>query len=68
MKKWLLLIGVVFFLAVGTATAVEVSLLTINLKAQQSVTIVCNGDELIVFPVNDNEMQVTCRVWVNEEE
>ncbi len=37
---------------------------TIILKAQQTVTIYCNGDQLIVTPASKVQADVTCRVWV----
>ncbi len=35
------------------------------LKAQQSVTVTCLGDDLIISPYGDTQAQLVCRVWVS---
>jgi len=37
---------------------------TIWLKANETVTVMCQGDELIITPYGDEQVEITCRVWV----
>ena len=69
MKKVSIILTVlVLILVVGLVFAETVDggrpLMSVRLKANQTISVYCQGDEIIVDP-SSGQVDVTCRVWVN---
>ncbi|MBK7916519.1 MAG: hypothetical protein IPJ94_09695 [Chloroflexi bacterium] len=75
-QRFLLIIFVLTLLVVGIAAAAPTPPKSpgispgtvIVLKPQQTLSVSCLGDELIVVPSGDLDAKLTCRVWMKGDE
>ena len=74
-QRFLLIIFVLTLLVVGVAAAAPIPPkspssqgVVIVLKPQQTLSVSCLGDELIVVTSGDLDAELTCRVWLKGDE
>jgi hypothetical protein len=60
MNKVMLIIIILAVLAIAASSGIAAYYLSGN----QSVAMICKGDEFIIQQYSDTEILVTCRVWV----
>lgn len=60
-----IVLAVVLLAMLVTAVAAAAPMATIVFKAQETHMLICQGDEFIIVPIGDTQMEVTCRVWVS---
>lgn len=64
-----LFVFVILVALTGAAYAGGASLATIRLKGNQTITVYCDGDEILIDPYSDGQaIDVTCRVWLVAQE
>lgn len=68
MKRRMFVLVIVVLLAGMLIGAAVAPYTTIVLKANQSVMANCQGDEFIITPYGDTEVEITCRVWLGRGE
>lgn len=67
-RRIILLILILTAVLLLAAAPLTTAATTIWLGANQTARVKCQGDEIIITPYSDTEIDVTCRVWVGRGE